>query len=146
MGHEIGYGAKNFGEKNILSPEAVLMLLGGEWPEDLEGFPLKEVDCFRAVYPGVIQGFGEDDEPIGPEIFLMYAGLGVLNSNKVTYRVEHNPNCPSKVRLRLVGRGRATIDGLPIHQSQDRIGHGQSLGEALRDIYGQKLLSRKEFV
>lgn len=45
---------------------------------------------------------------------------------ELTFRVEHNPNCPSPFLVRLVQWGRGSIDGT----DQDAIGHGRSLAEA----------------
>src|SRR5262245_14362699 len=43
-----------------------------------------------------------------------------------TFQVEHNPNCPSPYKVRLVQWGRGRIDGT----DQDAIGHGKTLTEA----------------
>lgn len=43
-----------------------------------------------------------------------------------TFRIEHNPNCPSPFLVRLVQYGRGQIDGT----DQDAMGYGKTLGEA----------------
>lgn len=43
-----------------------------------------------------------------------------------TFRVEHNPNCPSPFLVRLIGRGRGYIRGT----SDDACGYGKTIGEA----------------
>lgn len=45
-----------------------------------------------------------------------------------TYQIRHNPNCVKKFEVRLVGQG--LIDGKPAHESNDRIGYGDSVEEA----------------
>lgn len=43
-----------------------------------------------------------------------------------TFQVEHNPNCPSPYKVRLVQYARGRIDGT----DQDAIGFGKTLNEA----------------
>jgi hypothetical protein len=47
-----------------------------------------------------------------------------------TYVLEYSPNCPSPYMVRLVGREMERIDKLPVWESRDAIGYGQSFREA----------------
>lgn len=49
---------------------------------------------------------------------------------KLTFVVEHNPNCPMPFMVRLVGHYRGMIDHLPFKDSKDCIGYGKTLDEA----------------
>lgn len=52
-----------------------------------------------------------------------------------TFVLEHNPNCPSPFMIRFVGKGKGVIDKLPPGQSRDRIGYGQTIKEAVKQVY-----------
>lgn len=47
----------------------------------------------------------------------------------LTYRIEHNPHCPSPYLVRLVGEA-GKIDGLPTSQTKDSFGYGKTLTDA----------------
>lgn len=70
---------------------------------------------------------------------------------RTTYRVEHNPNCPSPFLVRLVGWGKGSIDGKPVPHpltredsevTFDAYGYGRTFEEAgeaaLQARYRQK--------
>ena len=61
--------------------------------------------------------------------------------SKMTYVVEHSPNCPKRFLVRLVGNGQATIDKKPYFRSEtkDILGFGRTLREAAK-----KALAKKE--
>lgn len=40
--------------------------------------------------------------------------------NRETFSVQHNPNCPSAFLVRLIGRGRATLDMKPYFSAPDQ--------------------------
>lgn len=48
-----------------------------------------------------------------------------------THVVEYNPNCPKPFMVRLCGKGRPRIDKLDPKESQDAIGYGRNLMEAV---------------
>lgn len=50
--------------------------------------------------------------------------------NELTYRVEHNPNCPLPFLVRLVGKNGGRIDGGPIKKTKDILGYGGTLVDA----------------
>lgn len=62
-----------------------------------------------------------------------------------TFQVEHNPNCPSPFKVRLVQYGRGCIDGTEL----DAIGYGKTLEEAaeraviLRDVVRAMAIARR---
>lgn len=51
----------------------------------------------------------------------------------LTFAVHHNPNCPEPFQVRLCGDGRGRIDNLPLNETQDRVGHGETLAGAARN-------------
>lgn len=65
--------------------------------------------------------------------------------HKLTFAVQHNPNCPSPFLVRLVGHGRAVIDlkpyaGFCLHRStltNDILGFGKTLEEAAEAAMAQ---------
>ena len=69
---------------------------------------------------------------------------GMVELKEMTYHLEHNPNCPSPYRIRLVGLGRATIDKLLPGETQDILGHGQTEMEAVRAVLREKERLKKE--
>ena len=51
---------------------------------------------------------------------------------KLTFRVEYSPNCSLPFLVRLVGKGRGMIDGLPYigDKTDDALGFGATIEEA----------------
>lgn len=50
--------------------------------------------------------------------------------NKLTYVVQHNPNCPSPFLVRLCGHSVPSIDLRPYEETRDILGFGKTLEEA----------------
>ena len=61
--------------------------------------------------------------------------------NKLTYAVQHNPNCSDPFLVRLVGCA-FMLDLLPYHETKDVLGFGKTLIEAARNA--MKLRSELE--
>jgi hypothetical protein len=71
--------------------------------------------------------------------------------SKYTYRIEHNPNCPSQYLVRLVGWSRGQIDGKPTghplmaqntETTADAYGYGKTLEAAAEAAIAMKEAGR----
>lgn len=58
----------------------------------------------------------------------------------VTHQIRYSPNCVKRFEVRLVGRG--FIDGKPPSESRDRIGYGNTVGEAAEQALSQASIVR----
>jgi len=52
--------------------------------------------------------------------------------NKLTYAVQHSPNCPSPFLVRLVGRWQGVLDYKLASETKDICGYGTTLRQAAR--------------
>lgn len=50
--------------------------------------------------------------------------------SKLTFAVQHNPNCPSLFLVRLIGRGEAMLDMKSTQETKDVLGYGLTLRQA----------------
>jgi len=50
--------------------------------------------------------------------------------NKLTYAVQHSPNCPSPFLVRLIGRGQGFLDNKLACETKDICGYGTTLRQA----------------
>ncbi len=57
--------------------------------------------------------------------------------NQETYVVEHNPNCPSRFLVRLVGKGAGVIDKKSPAETRDILGYGKTLSQAAKNALKQ---------
>ncbi len=60
--------------------------------------------------------------------------------NKLTYAVQHSPNCPSPFLVRLIGRGQVMLDYKLASETKDICGYGTTL----RQAEGKALKARAE--
>jgi hypothetical protein len=51
---------------------------------------------------------------------------------KMTHVVEYSPNCPSQYLVRLVGKGQGIIDKKPPGKTNDILGYGKTLAQAVK--------------
>jgi hypothetical protein len=58
--------------------------------------------------------------------------------NKLTYEVQHSPNCKEPFLVRLIARGNAILDRKPHQQTKDICGYGKTLRQA-----AEKALKKK---
>jgi hypothetical protein len=58
--------------------------------------------------------------------------------DKLTYMVEHNPNCKLPFLVRLVGKDSARIDKKPEKDTKDILGFGKTLVEAAKNALNKK--------
>jgi len=58
--------------------------------------------------------------------------------SRMTYVVEHNPNCPSPFLVRLVGVGKGILDKLPSRTTRDVLGYGQTFEDAAKEALAMK--------
>lgn len=67
----------------------------------------------------------------------------IFELRNLTYQIRHNPNCPMPFEFRLIGKGRGSIDGLPLAETGDCFGHGKTIEEAaknsLKKYHGQSV-------
>lgn len=62
---------------------------------------------------------------------------------KLTYAVEHNPNCPSRFRIRIVGRLAGVLDFQLPPKTNDVFGHGKTLENAARNALAKRARQQK---
>lgn len=109
-----------------------------------ETFTLTDIDL-RLMSQGALSITGADRQ-MAQEITRLRTALSEAEQQiksldrlrDVTYAVQHNPNCPAKYLVRLVGKsGRIDFkpygNGLPRvkHETTDILGFGKTLGEAI---------------
>ncbi|MES2749324.1 MAG: hypothetical protein V4606_02945 [Patescibacteria group bacterium] len=65
----------------------------------------------------------------------------------MTYSIQHNPNCPSKYLIRLIGDEAGIIDNLPhssyiVKRTNDRLFYGKTLEEAIDKVLADERVAR----
>jgi hypothetical protein len=56
----------------------------------------------------------------------------------VTFSVHHNPNCAKPFQVRLIGKGMAVLDNLPVRHTKDICGYGMTFEEAAKEAWLKK--------